>query len=162
LRADAALARDIAAFNPTSEKNHIMNDPRTRTYWTRSSAPFGANFDTSAMPSVPNGGILGNLGQSIGAPWMDAGPATEASDEFGSPVQQSWGSSLPNALLQAGHAAEALKFHEAWRRLFSHPSLLTFSSAVGPAQLRAPFGGTGLPASPGTARDLVSGPEART
>lgn len=138
-----------------------MNDPRIRPYWWPSSAPFGANLDTSAMPSVANGGILGDLGQNIAAPWMDAGTPPGASGELSFPVRQSWGSSLPDVLLQAGHDPETLKFHEAWRRLFSHPSLAAFSSAVGPAQLRTPFGGPGFPSPPGTTRDFVSEPEAR-
>ena len=42
-----------------------MNDPWNRFFLPPSVAPFGADVGVASMPSIPSGGILGNLGQNM-------------------------------------------------------------------------------------------------
>src|SRR5215471_8777029 len=96
-----------------------MNDPWKRFYWWPSTLPLGADVDSSTISSIPSGGILGNLGQNSGTPWMDARPAPKSSNEFGLPVQQPWGSSVPYGSRPAAYDPDILRFRAAWRGLYS-------------------------------------------
>jgi hypothetical protein len=157
-----------------------MNDPWKRFYWWPSTLPLGADADSSAIPSIPSGGILGNLrqngadvdsstissipsggilgnlGQNSGTPWMDARPAPKSSNEFGLPVQQPWGSSVPYGSRPAAYDPDILRFRAAWRGLYSLPPLPTAFLPLGPSQSSSPFASS-VQSFPPTGLEALSG-----
>ena len=76
------------------------------------------------------------MGQNSGTPWMDARPAPKSSNEFGLPVQQPWGSSVPYGSRPAAYDPDILRFRAAWRGLYFAPTAADRFFTVGPLPIK--------------------------
>jgi hypothetical protein len=94
-----------------------MNEPWNRFVLRPSTTSlFDEDLRPSAIQPVPNGGILGNFGQDAGTPPMGLWPATTA------PVRRPWSQTWPLASPAQTPDPDTLRFHAAWRRLYSLPA----------------------------------------
>jgi hypothetical protein len=120
-----------------------MNDPWNRFVLPPSTTSlFDDDLGSSAIQPVPNGGILGNFGQGVEMPPMGPTPALAGSATLPAsglpPWIHTWAFSPP---LQTPDP-DTLRFHAAWRRLYSRPF---FSASWPPSSL--PQSGVQSPAS---------------
>jgi hypothetical protein len=131
-----------------------MNDPWNRFFLPPSVAPFGADVGVASMPSIPSGGILGNLGHNMSQPWTEDRPELMPPNTPDIVAEYPW---LYRSSLQTPDPA-TLNFLAAWDRSYSAPLLPSAWLSTSPRQRRTAIGtnGPSYPAPP--APDFSSAP----
>jgi hypothetical protein len=120
-----------------------MNNPWNRfVLWPSTTSSFDEDLGSSAISPVPNRGILGNFGQSAETPPIDPRPATMASNTLRLSAPPSLTYPWPISSPPQTPDPDTLRFHAAWRRLYSPPF---FSPGRPPSSF--PQSGVQFPAS---------------